>query len=198
MKRTVRVMVALALASPIGVVAAQEMSVDAQIAEAVSPLPESLRAGATVITRDAKGNAKVLRQGSNVITCMTLSPTVEGEFNVRCYAQGLAPEHEMMAKMLAEGKGRGETLAALKAAYQSGKLKPPPMGTMDYSKRWKTIADARVLWRLHLPNATAESLGLPTQPASGSPWMMWSGTLGAHIMMPQTEASLAAGPPKKP
>jgi hypothetical protein len=195
MKRLVNMITALALAVPAGILSAEELSVDAQIAEAVSPLPESARADATVINYDAKGNPTMLRQGSNGIICVPNrpEPSAEGQFNVQCYGKGLTPQHDMMVKLLAQGKSHEDAAAALTAALNSGKLQPPPAGTMAYYKRGKTADDARILWILHLPNATAESLGLPTKPGQGSPWMMFSGTPRAHVMLPQTEAGLAAG-----
>jgi hypothetical protein len=203
MKGFIRVLAGLIMAVLAGILAGQEMTADAQIAEAVSPLPESAREGATVVTYDAKGNPKVLRQGNNGIICAPSRalPLIEGlspggEFNVQCYGKGLAHEHQMMVKLLAEGKSGKDTATAVQAGVDSGRLQPPPAGTMGYYKFGKTAADARVLWILYLPNATAESLGLPTKPGQGAPWMMLSGTPRAHVMLPQTEAGLAALPPK--
>ena len=198
MKRFVNIIAAIALTSPFGVMAAQETSTEAQITEAVSPLPVSLRDGATVVTYDAKGSPKVLRQGTNDIVCQPNQPKPTPGFSVTCYAKSLAPQRDMEAKLRAEGKDQKAVQAAVKAAMDSGQLKPPAMGTMSYSKSGKTEAEARVLWVMRVPNAKAEDLGLPTKGAQGSPWMMASGTPGAHIMMPQTEASLAAAPPRKP
>ncbi len=198
MKRFIHIIAAVALTSPFGILAAQEMSNDAQITEAVSPLPETLRAGATVVTYDAKGDPKVLRQGTNDIVCQPNQPKATPGFSVTCYAKSLAPQRDMEAKLRAEGKDQKEIQAAVKAALDSGKLQAPPMGTMSYSKSGKTEAEAHVLWVMRVPNAKAEDLGLPTKAGKGSPWMMASGTPGAHIMMPQTEESLAAAPPRKP
>ena len=39
------------------------------IGEAVQILPDDLRAGATVVTYDASGARKVLRQGTNFLEC---------------------------------------------------------------------------------------------------------------------------------
>ena len=52
MKKSIGVLAVLALASP-WMAAAQQPTAEAQIAEAVSILPEDLRAGATVVTYDA-------------------------------------------------------------------------------------------------------------------------------------------------
>lgn len=139
----------------------------------------------------------MLRQGNNGLVCQTNQPTPAAGFSVACYAKALAPQYEMTAKLRAEGKDQKEIQAALKAARDSGKLQPPPMGAMSYSKSGKAAADARVLWVMRVPNATAKSLGLPTKAGKGSPWMMNSGQPTAHVMMPQTEASLAAASPRK-
>jgi hypothetical protein len=49
-----------------------------------------------------------------------------------------------------------------------------------------------------MPNVKGEDLGLPTtRMNASSPWMMRSGTPGAHIMMPQT-ASMDDMPPPPP
>ncbi len=197
MKRSLGMFACFALAG--GFAAAQEKSVEAQIAEAVSPLPVSARAEATIIAFDAQGHGNVLRQGSNGITCVPNRPmpSAEGEINIQCFGKGMAAQHEMMVKLLAEGKSHEEAAAAVRAALVSGKLPPPLAGTVGYFKTGKTKADARIMWILYLPNATAESLGLPTTRSQGSPWMMFSGTPLAHVMLPQTEAGLAAAPPRK-
>ena len=49
--------------------AQQSASATRQIAEAVQILPEDLRDGATVVTYDATGARKVLRQGTNFLEC---------------------------------------------------------------------------------------------------------------------------------
>ena len=89
MKKSIGVLAVLALASP-WMAAAQQPTAEAQIAEAVSILPEDLRAGATVVTYDATtGARKVLRQGTNFLECQ---PRMADGFE-RCYnkAFGAAP-----------------------------------------------------------------------------------------------------------
>lgn len=194
MKFCSKVVAAALLTLPVG--AAQEASEASLIAEAVSPLPESLRAGAIVGAYDAKGDLKILRRGSNGITCSHGFPSTAQPFLVQCFTAAMAPQRDMLVKLLASGKSHEEAQAEVAKALESGKLQPPPAGTMTYSKSGKSAEDARVLWIIHLPNAKAESLGLPTEPGQGSPWMMFSGTPRAHVMLPQTEANLAAAPAK--
>jgi hypothetical protein len=196
MKFCFKVAVSALLTLLAGMAIAQETSTDARIAEAASPLPASLRGGATVVTYDAKGSPKVLRQGSNGITCSRNLPLPTQPFGVQCYGAALAPQHDMMIRLLASGKSHDEAQAEVTKAIESGKLQLPPAGTISYSRSGKSATDSGVLWIIHLPNAKAESLGLPTEPGQGSPWMMFSGTPRAHVMLPQTEAGLAAAPSK--
>ncbi len=193
MKRRFEIAVYVLLSLPLGIAAAADMPAETNIAEVVSPLPESLRAGATVVAYDAKGNPTVVRQGSNGITCSRNWPLPNMPFGVQCYGAALVPQHDMMVKLLAAGESHEQAMAETMAAVDSGKLHVVPMGTMTYSRMGKSAADSKVLWILFLPNAKAEDLGLPTKPGQGSPWMMLSGTPRAHVMLPQTDAALAAG-----
>ena len=44
------------------------------------------------------------------------------------------------------------------------------------------ITGGELRWVIYIPNATAESTGLPTTGGSG-PWLMYPGTPGAHVML---------------
>ncbi|HKD46237.1 MAG TPA: hypothetical protein VKB67_00960 [Rhizomicrobium sp.] len=172
------------------------MSKDAQIKTAVSALPAALRDGATVISYDSKGMPQVLRQGNNNIFCVN-SSTADG-FNVSCRAEALRAASDFQAKEKADGKDQKTIGTDTDAAYESGKLTRAPVGTMIYTRGGKTEAEARSMWVVLMPNVKGEDLGLPTKRMNASsPWMMRSGTPGAHIMMPQT-ASMDDMPPPPP
>ena len=116
MKKSIGVLAVLALASP-WVAAAQNQSVEAQIAEAVKILPEDLRAGATVVTYDpATGERKVLRPGTNFIECQ---PRMADGFE-RCYNKSLAPRRDMEAKLRAEKKTDEQISQAIAEATKAG------------------------------------------------------------------------------
>ena len=58
-------------------------------------------------------------------------------------------------------------------------------------RRFDTPDRIQYLFVVSLPNATAEQLGMPTGSqrdnslaGEGTPWMMRSGTSGAHLMIP--------------
>ena len=191
MKRLIGLLGAVALTSFFPVVRAATESTDAQITEAVSPLPDDLRAGATVVTYDAHtGARKVLRQGTNGQICEPRDP--EDGF-IRCYNKVMVPRHDMEAKLKAEGKSQKEIQEAISAAITGGTLKTPPFGTMSYRL---ATTDGRIkrLWVISVPYATPESVGVSTVSqrdnalkGHGLPWLMLPGTAGAHIMIPINE-----------
>jgi hypothetical protein len=160
---------------------------DPRIAEALKPLPEDLKAGATVVAYDkTTGARQILRQGTNQIECQ---PKADDGF-VRCYNKVLAPRRDMEAKLRAEKKSDEQVTAAIQAATKDGTLKPTPFGTISY--RYSDDPQRiKLLWVISVPNATPESLGVSTKSqrdaalaGHGMPWMMLPGTPGAHIMIP--------------
>ena len=185
MKRLMTLAAAVMLTAPFAHTAmAQGMSKQALIAQAVSAAPKSLRAGATVVNYDAKGNPVVLRQGNNGIVCTPDQPG--GVYSVSCYAKVLEGQRNMQAKERAEGKDAKTIAADIKAAIQAGKIPPVPMGATQYSLMGRTKAMAKGMWVVLVPGLTAAETGLPTKPtAQGTPWLMRAGTARAHIHIPQ-------------
>ena len=173
------------VSAPAGVAHAQ--STDSRIAEALKPLPNDLKDGATVVTYDAvTGARQVLRQGTNAIECQ---PKAADGF-IRCYNKMLAPRRDLEAKLHAEKKSDAEIEAAIAAALKAGTIKPPQFGMMSYrySDDPKRI---KLLWVMSVPNATTESIGVSTVSqrdaalkGEGQPWLMLAGTPGAHVMIP--------------
>jgi len=193
---TVFAAAAMLSASFAGAALAQGMSKEDQIKTATSALPVALRAGATVISYDSKGLPQVLKQGDNHIFCVNGS--TPDRFAVSCRGDSMRAISDFQAKEKAEGKDAKAVSADTDAAYSSGKLTRPPVGTMIYNLGGKTEAEAKPLWVVLMPNVKGEDLGLPTKRMNASsPWMMRSGTPGAHIMMPQT-ASMNDEPPPPP
>jgi hypothetical protein len=188
MKPLLGLMGAIMIANLMPAGVAATASVEDQIAEAVSPLPPDLRAGATVVTYDAKtGERKVLREGTNGEECEPKNP--EDGF-IRCYNKVTVPRREMQAKLQAQGKSPKEIQAAITQAIKDGTLKAPPFGTMSYRL---TSDGTRIkhLWVMSVPYATPESIGVSTASqrdnalkGHGLPWLMLPGTPGAHIMIP--------------
>ena len=158
------------------------------ITQATLPLPEDLRAGATVYTYDkATGARKVLRQGTNQIECTPRNPD---DGFTWCYNKVSGPRRDLQAKLRAEGKSDKEIQDAVAAATRDGTIKPTPFGTMSYRLYGKKDR-IQLLWVLSVPGATPESIGVSegsqrdeALKGQGVPWLMLPGTPGAHIMIP--------------
>ncbi|MEZ5287317.1 MAG: hypothetical protein R2712_21440 [Vicinamibacterales bacterium] len=158
-----------------------------EIAQATLPLPEDLRAGATVYTYDAgTGARKVLRPGSNQVECM---PKGEDGFTW-CYSTETAKRRDYAAKLRAEGKDAKAVQAAMTDATAKGTIPEQPFGVMSYRLYGKRDR-IQLLWVLSVPGATPESIGVSTASQRdnalelhGQPWLMLPGTPGAHIMIP--------------
>ncbi len=158
-----------------------------EIAQATLPLPEDLRAGATVYKYDPKtGERIVLRKGTNNLEC-----TPRGADNFTwCYNAVSGPRRDFSAKLRAEGKTDKEIQEAVAAATKAGTLQPTPFGTMSYRLYGKKDR-IQLLWVLSVPGATAESIGVSDDSrrdesiaGDGRPWLMLAGQPGAHIMIP--------------
>ena len=162
-------------------------AIDDPVAQAVLPLPQDLRAGATVVAYDeATGERRVLRQGTNMIECQ---PRRADGFT-RCYHKSTAPRRDLTAKLQAEGKSDEEVQAALAAALEAGTIEPTRFGSLAY-RLYEEDDRIKLLWVMSLPNAKAEDLGISTQSqrdntlaGRGMPWMMREGTPQAHLMIP--------------
>lgn len=157
------------------------------IAEAVRPLPEDLRANATVYRYDStSGDRIVLRQGSNHVECR---PKDEEGFT-RCSPTANASRSDMSAKLRAQGMSDEDVSATLETAEARGLVNPRIFGSLSY-RLFDEPDRIQLLWIISVPNATPEQLGMPTGSqrdnslaGRGTPWMMNPGTPGAHLMIP--------------
>ncbi len=167
------------------------------IAKALSPLPEDLRADATVYTYDeATGERITLKEGTNHVECR---PT-DAEGFTRCNPIYLRGRNDLSAKLQAQGLEGDALSAALQEAEDEGRIAPRRFGSLSY-RRFDTPDRIQYLFVVSLPNATPESLGMPTGPqrdnalaGRGTPWMMRPGTPGAHLMIPINGTDLSNQP----
>ena len=175
--------------------AAQEPAADVQqqIAGAVAPAPEAMRAGATVLGYSDSGDLVTLRQGEGDLICLADNPKDE-RFHAACYFKTLEPFMARGRELRAQGKERAEVLETREAELRSGKLEMPsgpsalysmtgPAGSFDPATG--IASGVNRTWVVYIPYATAESTGLSPQPATGTPWIMSPGKPWAHIMLVQ-------------
>jgi hypothetical protein len=152
-----------------------------QIAEALLPLPEPLRDGATVVLDAVPGKRKVLRKGTNGIICR--ANTSPNSFSVYCYPQELDAYRTRFEQLALEGKTSSEIRDILSAEAASGKLKCS-VGATEYTMSGDSAESSLPLTVIFLPHATSESTGLSTERDHYRPWLMWAGTPWAHVMIP--------------
>src|SRR5439155_25162366 len=164
----------------------QAPAIDARTDETVQMLPDELRGGATVNTYVETGARKVLRKGTNSVEC---TPRGADGFTW-CYNAVTAPRRDFTARLRAQGKSDKDIQEAVAAAVNDGTIKPTPFGTMSYRLYGKKDR-IQLLWVLSVPGATPESIGVSDDSqrdeaigGDGRPWLMLSGTPGAHIMIP--------------
>lgn len=164
-----------------GATLGEEQGTDKQIMEALLPLPDSLRSGATVVFDAAPGKRTVLRTGTNSVVCHADTPAPG--FAVRCHHKDMDAFFTRTEQMLAEGKSEAALRDTLSAEIKAGKLKVAA-GSAEYVLSGPFFEGALPIMAVFLPNATAESTGLSTEPSGYRPWLMWAGTPMAHVMLP--------------
>jgi hypothetical protein len=183
-------LVSVAAATP---ALAQERTAAWQIAAAVLPLPDSMRAGAEVLGYKTPGGPLVqLRPGTNEMICLTDDPKIEG-YAANCY-------HKSLAQFMLRGRELRAAGITKKSAVDSARLAEITKGTLKMPTGPATLyslyADslnfdpmagppkgARPLISLYIPYATEESIGIPVQPAMDRPWLMYPGKPWAHLMI---------------
>jgi hypothetical protein len=165
---------------------------DEQIAAAVMPLPNDLRAGATVLGYKTAGKLEVLREGKNGMRCLALY-VVRKDFHVACYHEGLEAFMLRGRELRDQGMTSIEKIDSIRfAEVKSGKLKMPAAGalyslTAPAKTAWdpatRKITGATPLGVIYMPFATTASIGLSGQPSKTGPWLMFPGTAKAHVMI---------------
>lgn len=193
MTRT-QVLLAGALALLVGATVSNAQSVDELVAQAVRPLPDDLKAGATVYRHDPETGARVvLRQGTNQVEC---TPKDDQGFT-RCESVRMGPRRDLAARLEAQGVEGEELQAALAKAEAAGTIEPTPFGTILY-RSYDEGDRIKLLWVVRLPNATSAQLAMSTASqrdgaiaGQGLPWMMREGTPAAHLMIPINRTDLS-------
>jgi hypothetical protein len=162
-----------------------------QIAAAVLALPQEFRADARVLGYQVGRRELVpLREGKGPFTCLASEPGAQ-QFHVACYHQSLEPFMARGRALRASGVTGDRVDTVRFAEVRARKLAMPAhaaalyslFGAADaYDAATGTVRDARSLYVIYMPGATAASTGLSTRPAAGTPWLMFPGTPKAHIM----------------
>jgi hypothetical protein len=158
------------------------------IAAAVQPLPQELRADATVLAHGGTGELRPIRSGAGSMICIAPDPK-EPEYHAACYHRSLEPFMARGRALRATGLKGEQVDSARFAEVRAGTLQMPTMPAALYSLFGGTldsatgaVSGAKPLFVVYIPGATTESTGLLASPVEGGPWIMSAGTPRAHIM----------------
>lgn len=188
-----RVGMAVAAAIMVGLnpgnASAQAKPIAKQIAEAVFALPEADRDGAMVWGWQGEADTmEVIRDGTNDFVCLADKPG-DQRFSTSCYEKRLEPFMARGRKLRADRMGTGEVRRIRRSEIEAGILVLPDSSRLT-SLRGRINAatggpdSVSVLRVIYLPNATAESTGMPASAPRGEPFLMEAGTYRAHLMIP--------------
>jgi hypothetical protein len=162
-----------------------------QVAAAVLPLPEAMRAGARVLGYDAAGKFVTLREGKGMV-CLAQYPK-EPQFHVSCYHEAMEPFMARGRELRDAGTAAAQVDTVRFAEVKSGKLKMPTdpaalyqIFGKSYDPKTQAVTEGRRLYVVYVPFATGASTGLPERPRGNDPWIMLPGTPKAHIMFSAT------------
>ena len=165
-----------------------------QIAAALLPLPEVMRAQATVLGYAPDLSLVTLRQGSNGMVC-TASRPGNAEFDVRCYHESFMPVVRRLRELNSEGVKNDEVFRIIDAEVKAKKLRIPDHPTAGYRMlgpisayqlATNTVGKEIRSWQsVHFPYKTAAEIGLPEegQVPRTIPYVMTSGTFWSHVMI---------------
>ncbi len=163
-------------------------SATTQIAAAVTPLPDELKAGAQVLGYQVPGKLVQLRTGKNDMICLAPDPAVKN-FHSACYHKAMEPFMARGRALRAEGIKGAQVDTVRFAEVKSGKIKMSAQPSMLYQIFGGTFDEATGkvtggswLYVTYIPFATAATTGLSAKPSDKSPWLMFPGTPKAHIM----------------
>ena len=166
-------------------------TVEQQIALAVLPAPDSLRAGAAVFGLTPEGRTVTLREGTNELICLADDPAGK-RFHVSCYHRDLEPFMARGRELRAQGLKHEAIDSARMADIEAGRLWMPrqpaalyqafaPRDSVDLAAG--SLKHPSYLYVVYLPYATSASTGLTETPIDAGPWIMYPGKPWAHIMI---------------
>lgn len=157
----------------------------AAIEKALAAAPERARADATVIRWNADHSYETLKEGTNGMVCYDRSNEARrAPFDVQCTSMGNLPRVAQNRQFRTQSTDRASENALIEAAEADGTRVLPEFGSLWIAMRGSDRESASTHTTIAVPNATGESLGLPTSGRQDAAWLMGAGTSGAHIMIP--------------
>jgi hypothetical protein len=162
---------------------------EVQIAGAVLAAPAELRDGAAVLGFDAQGKRVLIREGKNELICLAADPA-KATFEVDCYHKDLEPFMARGRELSDQKVPNAKRNEIRFKEVEEGKLKLPKeprtlyvLTGASFDAAAGTVEKAYLRYVIYTPFATPQTTGLSTKSTEGAPWLMNSGTAGAHIMI---------------
>jgi hypothetical protein len=156
-----------------------------EIDKALLGAPANMKEGATVIKWKSDFTYDTLKKGTNKMVCYDLSgePGQRTPLAVECTSIANLDRVAQNLKLNAIPDEAARKAAFEKAEKDGTRVKP------EFGSVWIHImgADAehtRKHVTIAVPNATAQSLGIPDNGRQGGVWIMDAGTTTAHLMIP--------------
>ena len=183
MKRCLLLVLAVLLAAP--ALAAAQSSDEELIAKAILAAPERVRGGVGVVRWDGNNNRIIVKASENGLVCWDRSDVPgTAPFAVQCSAVGNLPRFEQNRMFAFKAADADERRAMMDAAEADGTRALAKFGSVWYSLNGPDAENARSHTTIAVPNATAETVGLPDSRRSDGLWLMQAGTSSAHLMVP--------------
>jgi hypothetical protein len=125
-----------------------------------------------------------LQKGSSTMVCYDLSGFPgHPAFTIECTSTGNLKRVAQNLKFEALGD-KAKTQAAFDAAEKDGSREKPEFGSAFIHFMGPDQEHAFHHTTIAVPNATAQSLGMPDKPNPSGAWIMNAGSTTAHIMIP--------------
>jgi hypothetical protein len=160
-----------------------------QIAGAVQAAPPELRDGAAVLGFDEHGARVQIREGKNELICLAADPAKK-TFEVDCYHKDLEPFMARGRELLKENITGAKRNEVRFKEVEEGKVRMPKeprtlyvLTGSGFDSVSGKVENPYLRWVIYVPYATPQTTGLSTKGSDGAPWLMGSGTAGAHIMI---------------
>ena len=163
-----------------------------QIKSALLAAPPEKRDSCAVYGYTTDTQLTLLRKGTNELICVADDPKAAG-FSVACYVRELEPFMQRGRELRMQGVKDQQLFDQREKEVKEGKLQMPKQPATLYVYSAKDadvdhttgeVKNGYLRYVIYIPYATAATTGLPEKPsADGMPWIMHSGTHGAHIMI---------------
>jgi hypothetical protein len=162
------------------------------INQAVSAAPDEMKEGAAVYGYNDDGTFKLIREGSNELSCTADDPKREG-FEAACFHNEVFPYISRGRELRAGGMNGQESVVARGEEIEAGTLPWVEKQASQYIRYGEEatydeatgeVLNSSIRFVIYIPGETSATTGLPTSPMGpGAPWLMSEGTFRAHIMV---------------